>query len=427
MDQSVHAQRRERLMERMDGGVAILPNASVSLRNRDVEYPFRPNSDFLYLTGFTEPDAVAVLVPDHPEHRYLLFVPPRDPDKEVWTGRRTGTEGAERHFGADKAYTLDDLDEVVPNLLADRDRLYVHFGREKAFDDKVTGWLNATRAKERAGVRAPEVLVDVEDMIHEMRLIKTPEELERMREAARISAEAHRRAQEITRPGMAEYQVQAEMEYVFHYRGAERVAYPSIVAGGANACILHYTENRGELRDGDLLLIDAGCEVEGYAADITRSFPVGETVSAGRRQVWDMVAEAQLAAIEQVRAGNTFDDYHQAALRVLVQGMVDLGLLEGDIDGLIERGEYRDFYMHRTGHWLGLDVHDVGRYKLGGDHWRTLEPGMTLTVEPGMYIPPDAEDVPAELRGTGVRIEDDVLVTTGDPEVLTEAAPKERP
>jgi Xaa-Pro aminopeptidase len=427
MDQAIHAQRRERLMAQMDGGVAVLPNASVALRNRDVEYPFRPNSDFLYLTGFTEPDAVAVLIPDHPEHRYLLFVPPRDPETEVWTGLRAGTEGAEHDFGADKAYSLDQLDEVMPQLLADRERLYVHFGRDKAFDDKVTGWLNATRAKERQGVRAPEVLVDVEDMLHEMRLIKGPEELERMREAARISAEAHARAQAVTRPGMFEYQVQAEMEYVFHHSGSPRAAYPSIVAGGANACILHYTENRAELNDGDLLLIDAGCEVDGYAADITRTFPVGDSVSAGRQQVWDIVAEAQRAAIDQVRAGQTFDDYHQAALRVLVQGMVDLGLLEGEVDGLIERGEFRDFFMHRTGHWLGLDVHDVGRYKVAGNQWRRLEPGMTLTVEPGLYIPPDAEDVHPELRGTGVRIEDDVAVTDGEPEVLTEAAPKERP
>ncbi|HKJ71427.1 MAG TPA: aminopeptidase P N-terminal domain-containing protein [Gammaproteobacteria bacterium] len=427
MDKAIHQRRRQRLMERMEGGVAILPNASVSLRNRDVEYPFRPNSDFLYLTGFTEPDAVAVLIPDHPEHPYLLFVPPKDPDKEVWTGIRAGTEGAQRDFGADKAYSLEDLDTVVPELLADRERLYVHFGRDRDFDARVTRWLNATRAKERAGVRAPEVLVDIEDMIHEMRLIKGPEELERMREAARITAEAHRRAQEVTRPGMHEYQVQAEMEYVFHYRGAERPAYPSIVAGGANACILHYTENRAALADGDLLLIDAGCEVAGYAADVTRTFPVGDSVSGARWQVWDIVAEAQAAAIDQVRAGRTFDDYHQAALRVLVQGMVDLGLLEGEVDGLIERGEYRDFYMHRTGHWLGLDVHDVGRYKVDGDRWRQLEPGMTLTVEPGLYLPPDAEDVPAELRGTGVRIEDDVLVTEGDPEVLSAAAPKGRP
>jgi Xaa-Pro aminopeptidase len=226
---------------------------------------------------------------------------------------------------------------------------------------------------------------------------------------------------------MHEYQIQAEMEYVFHYRGAERPAYPSIVAGGANACVLHYTENRAPLNDGDLLLIDAGCEVDGYAADITRSFPVGDTVSGAQRAVWDIVAEAQQAAIDRVRPGHSFDDYHQAALRVLVQGMVDLGLLAGEVDGLIENGEFRDFYMHRTGHWLGLDVHDVGRYKVAADHWRTLEPGMVLTVEPGLYIPPDAEDVPAELRGIGVRLEDDIHVTDGEPENLTAAAPKERP
>jgi len=427
MDTAIHAQRRERLMTQMEGGVAILPNAAVTLRNRDVEHPFRANSDFLYLTGFTEPDAVAVLIPDHPEHRYLLFVPPKDPEKEVWTGIRAGVEGAKRDFGADEAYPLDQLDDILPGLLADRERLYVHFGREPAFDAKVTRWLNATRAKERQGVRAPEELVDVEHLLHEMRLVKGPEELARMREAAAITAEAHRRAQEVCRPGMHEYQVQAEMEYLFHYRGAERPAYPSIVAGGANACILHYTENRAPLNDGDLLLIDAGCEVDGYAADVTRTFPVGDSVTGAQREVWDVVLAAQQAAIDQVRPGRSFDDYHQAALRVLVQGMVDLGLLAGEVDGLIERGEFRDFYMHRTGHWLGLDVHDVGRYKVAADHWRTLEPGMVLTVEPGLYIPPDAEDVRPELRGIGVRLEDDIHVTDGEPENLTAAAPKERP
>ncbi|HKL77992.1 MAG TPA: aminopeptidase P N-terminal domain-containing protein [Gammaproteobacteria bacterium] len=427
MDTAIHAQRRERLMTQMEGGVAILPNAAVTLRNRDVEHPFRANSDFLYLTGFTEPDAVAVLIPDHPEHRYLLFVPPKDPEKEVWTGIRAGVEGAKRDFGADEAYPLDQLDDILPGLLADRERLYVHFGREPAFDAKVTRWLNATRAKERQGVRAPEELVDVEHLLHEMRLVKGPEELARMREAAAITAEAHRRAQEVCRPGMHEYQVQAEMEYLFHYRGAERPAYPSIVAGGAHACILHYTENRAPLNDGDLLLIDAGCEVDGYAADVTRTFPVGDSVTGAQREVWDVVLAAQQAAIDQVRPGRSFDDYHQAALRVLVQGMVDLGLLAGEVDGLIERGEFRDFFMHRTGHWLGLDVHDVGRYKVAADHWRTLEPGMVLTVEPGLYIPPDAEDVRPELRGIGVRLEDDIHVTDGEPENLTAAAPKERP
>ncbi len=424
MDKAIHAERRKRLMERMAGGVAILPNAAVTHRNRDVEHPFRSNSDFHYLTGFPEPGAVAVLIPDHGDHPYLLFVPPKDPDKEVWTGIRAGVEGAKRDYGADEAYSLDQLDSVLPELLADRERLYVHFGRDRDFDERVTGWLNATRARERQGIRAPEILVDVEDMIHEMRLIKAPEELERMREAARITCAAHRRAREVTRPGMHEYQVQAEMEYLFRIEGAWGPAYPSIVAGGANACILHYTENRSRLRDGDLVLIDAGCEVEGYAADVTRTFPVGEPPGDPQRTLWDIVHEAQTAAIDRVRPGTTFDDYHQAALRVLVQGMVDLGLLTGEVDGLIESGDYRRFYMHRTGHWLGLDVHDVGRYKVTADHWRTLEPGMTLTVEPGLYIPADAGDVPAELRGTGIRIEDDVHVTDGDPEVLTAAAPK---
>ena len=427
MEAHIHADRRSRLMAKMAGGVAVLPNAAEALRNADVPHPFRPSSDFLYLTGFAEPDAVAVLIPDHPEHPYLLFVPPRDPDKEAWTGRRAGVEGAKRDFGADEAYPLDQLDEVMPDLLADRERLYVHFGRNRDFDQRVTGWLNATRAQARQGVRAPDTLVDVEEMIHDMRLIKAPEELARMREAAAITCAAHRRAQEVVRPGMHEYQIQAEMEYIFHHSGAERPAYPSIVAGGANACVLHYTENRDQLADGDLLLIDAGCEVDGYAADVTRTFPVGSGVSGAAAEAWRIVAEAQRAAIDQVRPGKSFDDYHQTAVRVLTQGMVDLGLLHGEMDDLIENGDYRRFFLHRTGHWLGLDVHDAGRYKVDADNWRTLAPGMVLTVEPGLYVPPDAEDAPAELRGIGIRLEDDIHVTEAEPENLTRAAPMDPP
>ncbi len=424
MDLGVCAQRRQRLMERMGDGVAVLSNASVSYRNRDVAFPFRSNSDFLYLTGFNEPDAVAVLLPGHPKHPFVLFVPPKDPDKEVWTGVRAGIESAQRDFGAHCAYTLDELDEIIPQLLANRERLFTHIGRDPAFDSRMIGWLNRTRARERAGVRAPSTLVDLQEVIQEMRLIKAPEELDHMREAARISAEAHRRIQEACYPGIHEYQLQAELEHTFRYEGAEGPSYPPIVAGGANACVLHYTENRSPLRDGELVLVDAGCEVAGYAADITRTFPVGKSATGAQRAVWEIVYEAQQVAIDAVREGNTFDAYHQAAVRVLTRGMVELGLLTGRIDSLIEEEQYKRFFMHRTGHWLGLDVHDVGRYQVAPGQWRTLKPNMVLTVEPGLYIPTETEDVPSELRGIGVRIEDDVRVTEGEPEVLTAAAPK---
>jgi Xaa-Pro aminopeptidase len=427
-DPHIYQKRRERLVAALgEGDAALVPNATVRFRNRDAEHPFRSDSDFAYLTGFPEPDAVAVLLPGHPDHPFVLFVAPRDPDKEVWTGRRAGVEGARERYGADRAFPLAELDERMPELLADRERLHLPLAQDAALDERVRGWLAATRAKERQGVRAPHSLVDLTEILHEQRLIKGPEELDAMRTAARISAEAHARAQAVCRPGMAEYQVQAELEYLFAYHGADAPAYPSIVAGGDNACVLHYTENADTLSEGDFLLIDAGCEYQGYAADITRTFPVGEAVSGPRADLWHIVAEAQQAAIDQVRPGNSFDDYHQAAVRVLTRGLIDLGLLTGEVDPLIEDAAYRRFFLHRTGHWLGRDVHDVGRYKDHGGAWRTLEPGMVLTVEPGLYIPADAEDAPTELRGTGVRIEDDIHVTADGPENLTIDAPNPNP
>lgn len=423
-----YQRRRQRLMTSLaEADAALVPNASVRLRNRDAEYPFRSDSDFAYLTGFPEPGAVAVLLPGHPEHPYVLFVAERDPDKEVWTGRRAGTEGAVARYGADCAFPLSELDQRMPELLADRERLHLPLARDGELDAQVRRWLADTRAKERDGVRAPHALVDLTEILHEQRLFKTTEEIEAMRTAALVSAEAHARAQAVCQPGMTEYQIQAELEYMFHYYGADAPAYPSIVAGGANACVLHYTENADILADGDFLLIDAGCEHDGYAADITRTFPVGETVSGPRAELWHIVAEAQERAIEQVRAGRSFDDYHQAALQVLTQGMIDLGLLSGNVTERIEDGSYKRFFLHRTGHWLGRDVHDVGRYKDRGGAWRALQPGMVLTVEPGLYVPPDAADVPAALRGTGVRIEDDIHVTEAGPENLTAEAPKPAP
>ena len=427
-DPHIHHERRARLMAELgEGDAALVPNASVRFRNRDAEHPFRSDSDFAYLTGFPEPDALALLLPGHPDHPFVLFVAPRDPDKEVWTGRRAGVEGAQERFGADQAFPLEELDQRMPQLLAGRERLHLPLARDAALDERVRGWLTATRAKEREGVRAPHSLVDLTEILHEQRLIKGPEEIEAMRAAATISAEAHARAQSVCRPGMTEYQVQAELEYVFAHHGAAAPAYPSIVAGGANACVLHYTENTDALCEGDLLLIDAGCEYQGYAADITRTFPVGETVSGARADLWNIVAEAQEAAIEEVRPGHSFDDYHQAAVRRLTQGLIDLGLLTGEVDGRIEDGSYRRYFLHRTGHWLGRDVHDVGRYKDHGGAWRALAAGMVLTVEPGLYIPADDETAPAELRGTGVRIEDDIHVTAEGPENLTAAAPSPAP
>lgn len=421
MDMKPFERRRREVMQAMGEGVAIIPTAPVHVRNRDVEFPYRADSDFYYLTHFPEPSAVAVLVPGRPHGEYILFCRERDPDKEVWDGRRAGPEGACAHYGADDAFPIDDIDDILPGLLENRPRVYYSMGRYPEFDARVIEWVNDVRAKSRQGVSAPGEFVNLDHLLHEMRLHKRAEELKLMRRAAKVSALAHRRAMRACRPGMMEYEVEAELMYEFR-RGGGVPAYSPIVGGGANGCILHYVENNAALRDGDVLLIDAGAEIDGYAADVTRSFPVNGRFSPEQRDVYEIVLSAQQAAIERVNPRAHWNEPHDAAVRVLVQGLVDLGLLKGAVDGLIESGEYKRYYMHRTGHWLGMDVHDVGDYKVEGQ-WRLLEPGMVLTVEPGLYLAA-GRDVPERFADLGIRIEDDVLVTAGGSEVLTRDTPK---
>jgi Xaa-Pro aminopeptidase len=423
MDLKVFEQRRRELMDHMGDGVAIIPTAPVRTRNRDVDYPYRPDSDFYYLTHFPEPEAVAVLVPDRPHGEYILFCRERNPEKETWEGRRAGLEGARAIYGADDAFPIDDIDDILPGLLENRTKVFYSIGRYVDFDARLTAWVNEVRGKSRTGVHAPGEFVDLDHILHEMRLIKRPEEVKLMKRASKISGAAHRRAMAACRPGIMEYEIEAELLYEFKKGGAQFPAYPPIVGGGANACILHYTENSAELKDGDLLLIDAGAEFDGYAADITRTFPVNGRFTPEQRAVYDVVLAAQDAAVACVAPGRHWNEPHEAAVRVLTQGLVDLGLLKGSVDGLIESGGYRPFYMHRTGHWLGMDVHDVGDYKVA-DEWRELEPGMVLTVEPGLYLGMGAA-VPAAFANIGIRIEDDALVTRDGCEILTRDAPKQ--
>jgi Xaa-Pro aminopeptidase len=423
MDMSVCARRRREAMQHMDGGIAILPTAPVRARNRDVHYPYRPDSDFYYLTHFPEPDAVVVLVPGREHGEYILFCRDKNPEKEIWEGRRAGIDGARERYGADDAFPIEDIDEILPGLLENRDKVFYSMGRLPDFDAHLMDWVNEVRGKARNGIHAPGEFVDLNHILHEMRLFKGPEEIRLMKRAAKVSAAAHRRAMRACKPGLHEYQLEAELLYEFQHGGCRAPAYPPIVGGGANACILHYTENNAELRAGDLVLIDAGAEFDGYAADITRSFPVSGKFSGEQRAVYEIVLAAQQAAIEQVRPGRHWNEPHDAAVRVLTQGLKDLGLLRGEVDGHVQNGDYKRFYMHRTGHWLGMDVHDVGDYKVG-EEWRLLEPGMVLTVEPGLYIGGDLKDVPQGFWNLGIRIEDDVLVTRDGNEILSRDAPK---
>ena len=413
--------RRARLSARMGEGLAIVPTAPERARNRDSHYPYRFDSYFYYLTGFPEPDAVLVQVAgDAP--RSILFCRPRNEEREIWDGYRYGPEGAKEVFGFDECHSIETLDELMPKLMADRTKLFFSLGVDPAWDARVTGWLNAVRAQMRTGVRAPSEIADLRALIDDMRLTKDAVELATMRRAAAISAGAHRRAMRFARPGLREYEVEAEILHEFLRNGAQAPAYTSIVAAGANACVLHYIANRDVLRAEDLLLIDAGCELDGYASDITRTFPVDGRFAGERKAVYELVLEAQARAIEAVRPGERFIDPHDTAVRVLARGLVDLGLLTGDVDGIVECGAYKRFYMHRTGHWLGLDVHDAGEYGAEG-RWKELSSGMVLTVEPGLYIR-RAADVPERFWDIGVRIEDDVLVTETGHEILTTAAPK---
>lgn len=415
--------RRKRLASMMGRGVAVIPTAPERLRNRDAHYPYRFDSYFYYLTGFKEPEAVLVIVAEQSESaRYFLFCRMKDPEREIWDGFRFGPDRAREEFGFDEAYPISEIDQKLPELLANQTTVYSAFGNDAAWDQRIAGWLNRVRAQNRNGVAVPGEIHDYRTLLDEMRLIKDDSELQIMRRAADISTQAHRKAMQATRPGRYEYEIEAELLHTFNRFGARSPAYTSIVAGGANACILHYIDNCAQLKQGDLLLIDAGCELEGYASDITRTFPINGRFTPVQKDIYQLVLSAQMAAIDQVRPGNTWNDPHQAALRVLAQGFIDFGLCQGSVEGVLESEDYKRFYMHRTGHWLGMDVHDVGEYKQQGE-WRILQPGMTLTVEPGCYIRP-AENVPQHFWDIGVRIEDDALITADGNELLTAAAPK---
>jgi Xaa-Pro aminopeptidase len=421
--QKEFSRRRKQLMGMMGkDSIAIIPTATQQIRNRDVEFPFRPDSDFYYLTGLHEPDAIAVLIPKRPHGEYLLFCNERDADRETWTGRRIGTAGAIEDFHADDAFPIGDVDEILPGLMESCERVYYTMGSRPAFDRRVMEWVNRLREGARTGMRTPDKFVSLEHLLHDMRLYKSRAEIRVMKTAAKVACQAHRRAMQACHPGSHEYEIEAELLHEF--RRANMVpAYSSIVGGGANGCVLHYTENSQVLNDGDLLLIDAGSEYDCYASDVTRTFPVNGRFSAPQKALYEVVLAAQTAAIKKVRAGNHWNDPHTAAVRVMTRGLVKLGILKGNPAELIRQEAYQRFYMHRTGHWLGMDVHDAGDYKVGGA-WRELEPGMVLTVEPGVYIPAGSRGVAKKWWDIGIRIEDDVLVTKDAPEVLSEAAPR---
>ncbi len=423
MDQKEFAARRKRLIQTMGRGtIAILPTAPVRVRNRDSEYPYRPDSDFHYVTGFPEPEAVAVLIPGRKEGQYVLFCRERDPDAEIWHGRRAGIAGASEKYRADQAFPIKDLDTLLPGLMEHCGRVFYTLGHNAEFDQRVVGWVNRLRQQGRAGVHTPGEFVALDHVLHGMRLLKSKAEVALMRRAANISALAHVQAMRTCRPGQFEYHVEAELLHTFRQHGCVP-AYNSIVGGGANSCILHYNENNMLLNDGELLLIDAAAEYEFYASDITRTFPVNGRFSPEQKAIYELVLAAQYAALEKVKPGNLWTTPHEAAVNVLTHGLVKLGLLKGKPAQLIKDQNYRRFYMHRTGHWLGMDVHDVGEYKFG-DQWRALEPGMVLTVEPGLYISAGSKGIAKKWWNIGVRIEDDVLVTATGHEVLSAAAPK---
>ncbi|MGD8558728.1 MAG: Xaa-Pro aminopeptidase [Gammaproteobacteria bacterium] len=423
MNQTEFTRRRKRLMQLMGkDSIAILPAAPAVIRNRDVEFRYRPDSDFYYLTGFEEPEAVIVLVPKRKHGEYIIFCRESDPQMETWVGPRAGLDGAREQFGADDAFPINDIDDILPGLLENRNRVFYTMGCNSHFDQQVIGWVNQIREKSRAGVQTPGEFIALDHLLHDMRLFKSRGESAVMRKAAKISAQAHIRAMQVCKPDMMENEVEAEILHHFRVHGCVE-AYPSIVGGGANGCILHYIDNNQPLNDGDLLLIDAGAEKDYYASDITRTFPVNGKFSKEQKAVYEVVLKAQLAAIKQVKPGNHWNHPHNAAVKELTKGLVKLGLLKGDVRKLIKDNAYRRFYMHRTGHWLGMDVHDVGDYKVG-DAWRVLEPGMALTIEPGIYIPAGSKKVAKKWWNIGIRIEDDVLVTRDGCEVLSKDVPK---
>ncbi|QKZ02542.1 Xaa-Pro aminopeptidase [Pseudomonas eucalypticola] len=421
---SEYARRRKALMAQMEpNSIAILPAAAVAIRNRDVEHVYRQDSDFQYLSGFPEPEAVIALIPGRQHGEYVLFCRERNPERELWDGLRAGQEGAVRDYGADDAFPIADIDDILPGLIEGRDRVYTAMGSHPEFDRHLMDWINVIRSKANLGSQPPNEFVALDHLLHDMRLYKSAAEVKVMRHAAQISARAHVRAMQACRAGLHEFSLEAELDYEFRKGGAKMPAYGSIVAAGRNSCILHYQQNDAVLRDGDLVLIDAGCEIDCYASDITRTFPVSGTFSPEQKAIYELVLKSQEAAFAAIGPGKHWNQAHEATVQVITEGLVQLGLLQGNVDELIATEAHRAFYMHRAGHWLGMDVHDVGEYRVGGE-WRVLEPGMTLTVEPGIYISPDNPHVAKKWRGIGVRIEDDVVVTRTGCEILTGDVPK---
>ena len=424
MNQSEFKKRRKQLMQCIGmGNIALISSAGVRVRNRDVDYPFRQDSDFYYLTGFNEPDALAVFIPGRSQGEYILFCREFDEKKALWEGAHAGLEGAIKHYAADDSFPIDDIDDIVSGMLENKTKVFYPMGRDTDLDHSLQEWIRHIRSQSRSGVMAPAELASIEPIVHEMRLFKSAPELKLMRYAAQVSAQAHVKAMQLCVAGKYEYQVEADIVHHFMQSGLRNVAYPSIVAGGKNACTLHYTENCDKLKDGDLLLIDAGAECDHYAADITRTFPVSGKFSESQALLYQLVLDAQFAAIEQIKPNVPWNAAHDASVEVLTKGLVKLGLLKGSVTKLIKNEKYKQFYMHRIGQWLGMDVHDVGDYKIHQE-WRLLQVGMVLTVEPGLYIPEDCKSVDKKWRGIGIRIEDDVLVTKNGYEILTHGVPK---
>ncbi|MGK7932656.1 MAG: aminopeptidase P N-terminal domain-containing protein [Microcystaceae cyanobacterium] len=428
--QEEYRQRRETLMDKIGQGTAIFRSAPTAVMHNDVEYVFRQDSDFYYLTGFNEPEAVAILAPHHTEHRFILFVQPKDTEKETWTGYRCGVEKAKEYYGADEAYPITELEEKLPQYLTKANRLYYHFGRDDMFNKLIIRhWQRLLLTYHKRGT-GPQGIDDTKFILHPMRMVKSQAELALMDKAIDISIKAHNHARNFAQVGHYEYQIQAEMEHIFRKEGGLGPAYPSIVAAGENACILHYIENNQQIKENDLILIDAGCSYDYYNGDITRTFPISGKFTPEQKTIYDLVLEAQQQAIKSVQPGKPYNEFHDTAVSVLVDGLLELKLLVGDKEEIIKEEKYKPFYMHRTGHWLGLDVHDAGLYKWGEETWQALQPNHVVTVEPGIYIAPNIKpvegqpEVPECWRGIGIRIEDDVLVTETGNKVLTEAVPK---
>lgn len=424
ISKSEYARRRKNLMALMEpNSIAIIPSAPEQLRSRDTEHPYRQDSDFYYLSGFAEPEAVLVLAPGRAHGQFVMFCRERDAQMELWHGYRAGPEGVCEHFAADDAFPIGDIDDILPGLIEGRERVYYSMGRSADFDRQIMSWVNSLRSKQSTGAVPPGEFTDLNHFVHELRLVKSAAEQRMLRRAADITASGHCRAMAYCAPGQYEYQLEAELMHEFATSGARYPAYPSIVGSGPNGCILHYLENGSVMRDGELVLIDAGCELEYYASDVTRTFPVNGRFSKEQRALYELVLQAQLAAIAAIRPGNNWNEPHDASVLVITEGLVKLGLLKGKVKTLVKREAYREFYMHRVGHWLGLDVHDVGDYRVG-DQWRQLEPGMVMTVEPGIYVSPHNKKVARKWRGIGIRIEDDVLLTATGCEVISSGAPK---